>query len=828
MFEIKTNRLLRRSLRSATRTSCAPKPLKESGHCDYKQCDKEVVTPTRQVQSRNFPFQSYSPMIEMGSRSPPTGSKTSTDEAKPRIDAVASASTNSAEQLVNVDDIPENVVTDSDNSCSTHKRNRAQLNPSTVFLPCIGADTLATMYPLWGNTWIWGRNERGAFVTAPQECYIEGLNDDTNWCMVPFSMTQLVTNVASLEAPALPDGKALVTSSPIYNNIKTYSAGTYNAFQYFRMRATPDLPPYSVTYTGVTGTALTGESAITYYASPTMSMSIGRGLYYYLSNTTTSSNGVFNAYLWVNLSDPNDWIVLGSTASAQVDIAGFMKVPPASVFWSGISLGVYDRWEDFVFLCIPYDVIRVSDSGYGVYSLGDDSDGGLPPTYFINSGTQAGHDIAQYTTANTLLMFLRWLDSVYAGASLNLNVEASFESGFKTFHLRLNEIVGSNPHVASQLNGNNGEWTNGDDMPPKKQKKVEPPKQKKKGVHRQNASKTPPLQRGLMVASNRPKQSVPRGIPLTSSARNFLNACVDPFSSTGRDVFLPIGYSAPSYRVRGFMRVMVSIGTGGVGFVSMVPTVAKDAPCLWYTTSAFTGSAFVPYTDVATPVLSTGVVAASMSTLPFSGSDIMPSNAGEVYSASCVDCTCVAWGMEVMNASTEVNLGGTITAYSDPARNSLYGVTQAQLASYMDAQVVLGTRQRVGLTAYPIEEEETEFSPVVRTRNNGNIMTSSFYPMNWGYGTANCTSNTVPASSNVIIFTGVPGSQYLVNIVGFNEYSGIPTQLVNKAKIVDPQGFSKVMDVLSRARMMCQAQGMRLRDAVGRAEREVAHLLVER
>lgn len=67
-----------------------------------------------------------------------------------------------------------------------------------------------------------------------------------------------------------------------------------------------------------------------------------------------------------------------------------------------------------------------------------------------------------------------------------------------------------------------------------------------------------------------------------------------------------------------------------------------------------------------------------------------------------------------------------------------------------------------------------------------------------------------------------------MNIVGFNEYSGIPTQLVNKAKIVDPQGFSKVMDVLSRARMMCQAQGMRLRDAVGRAEREVAHLLVER
>lgn len=785
-----------------------------------------MLTPVRRNMSKTYPFHPYSPTIEMVPTSAAKGVENSTEEDKIRIDAVASRSPASVvEQACDMDNLPEKVVPDSEMSLARRKRKRNVGAGASTYLRCVCADDLANQYPLSSGPWIWGKAPEGVFNSTQGGCYVEPKCEDTNWCMVPISHTGLVTGTSSFEVPALPNGMATLNASLSYNNITTYSSGVFNAFTYFRMRVSEDLPPYSTTYSGVAGGALVGGASNIYYASPTRSLSVGRGLYYYLINTTTFSGDIANAYFWVNQDDLNDWIVLGSTASAQADITGFIKIPPSSLFWSVRTANSFTRWTNFTDACYPLDTITVTDSGYGVLSLGDEKPSSWAPTFFINTGTPPEADYNMYSTGSCLWMFVKWLDALYL---LNVDIDVSFELGYGRYSMRLTEGVTYEPDVASQLNGNNGEWTNGDDMPPKKVKTGDGKNKKKHAPVRNTRAPSAPLQRGLITAAHRPKQRVPRGLPLTACARNFLTACVNPFGCTGKDIFLPYGYSAPTYRVRGFMRVMVAIGTGGVGFVSLVPTVCNDAPCIWYTTSAYTGTAFIPYTDVATPVLSTGVVSAAMSTLPFSSSQIIPNNADESYASSGMDGTCVSWGIEVLNASTEVNLGGTITAYSDPNRSSLYGATQAQLAGFMDAQVVLGTRQRVGLSVYPIGEDETEFSPLIRVRNNDGLATAAHYPMNWNYGTAQCTYAWAPASSNVIMFTGQPGSQYLVNIVGYNEYSGLQTQLVNRAKIVDPQGYSKVLDVLSRARMMCQSQGSRLIDAVGRAEREVATLLQER
>lgn len=750
----------------------------------------------------------------------------STREPKLRDDTVVSTSSRmSVDEEKIQNDHPELVMNVVESKYSTI--------PPGDFVRSYNADEAAVLFPLASNTWIWSEAPNSIYVENGGGCYVQAAAEDCAWCMVPFAKTNLVTSVASYDAPSEPYGKALVSASATLSNLTQYTSGAYVGNQYFRMRGNGNSLPWSTTYTGVAGGSLIGNGPTVYYTAVGRSLGIGRGLLYYLSNTTSFVNDIPSAYFWVNELDCNDWIALSDTSSAQLPINGFRIVNPADIFWSAFASNSYVRWSNFMDSCNPLDTFKVAYNPDGILALSGQNYQGAAPYYFMDTGVQPGHDISLNTTASCIWMFQKWLSSVYNGPTLGVDKYISYDEGYQIITFYLAEIVASNHLVASQLNGNNGEWTNGDDMPPKKMKQSKNGNDKKNknqtNSQRQGKkNKTPVLQLGLVrAAHSQVKPRVPRGLPLTNCCRNFLNACVHPFGATGKDVFLPIGYSAPTYRVRGFMRIMVSIGTGGVGFIGLVPGVSNDYNCVWYTTNSYTGTTFTPYNDAATPVLSTGVVAAPMSGLPFASSVIIPAQAGESYNTSALNCTCVAWGMEVLNASTEVNLGGTITAYSDVNRGSLWGASQAQLASFMDAQVVLGTRERVGLSVYPVEEEEIEFSPEIRARENAGAAPAALYPMNWNFGTTACTNAAFPAISNVIMFTGVPGSQYLVNIVGYNEYAGVPTQLVNKAKIVDPQGYYKVLDVLSRARSMCQEQGMRLIDAVGRAERVVGNLLRE-
>jgi len=675
---------------------------------------------------------------------------------------------------------------------------------------------------------------------TPEDHYVViGAKPDTTWKEAPLS------DGTTIDHPGVGSGQiALPSCDPLdpyvflagipsgygYGNLITYSTGTYPSTEYFRARFLDQGFAYSTLCT-LSGSTIISESTRTYYSVPSQQIGLGRLLYFYVINNGGFTGSSANCYLWVNNQDNDDWILRGDTSSAQVQISGFRIVNPQDLFWSAeATSAVKGVWDNFMDSTTD-NSFRTSRTKAGILCMSGETYDAFSPYYFIHCGTIPGGVSTTFSTSSAYWMFYKWLEALYSILpAMGFEFYVSFEDSIGCVDFHIVELFASTKRdvvkvfkCASQLNGNNGEVTNTDDMPPKKQKTTQKPP-KKKGGGKKKGNKKPVLQQGLVV-QKAPAQKIPHTVKMSRCCRTFLKAAVDPFNCTGMDVFLPVGQAIGSQRVQAFMRVLVTIGTAGVGFIGVVPTVSSGSNCIWYTNASYAGTTFVPYTDVASPILSTGVVASTLSNLPYGQSVIWPSDAGESYGTAPLNCNCVAWGLSVMNASAEVNLGGTITAYSDPTRTSLYGASQADISTFAAAQVVLGSRQRVYLTMYPLEENEFEFSPDARNQSGGTV--NIMYPQTVTLGTPACTSTAVPAISNLIMFTGIPGSQYLCHIVAFNEYYGKQTQTVNKNKVSDPQGMAKVVDILGRARTYCQEQGRSLATAVVRSEQLIARELHE-
>lgn len=134
---------------------------------------------------------------------------------------------------------------------------------------------------------------------------------------------------------------------------------------------------------------------------------------------------------------------------------------------------------------------------------------------------------------------------------------------------------------------------------------------------------------------------------ISECAVNFLRASVDPFGyrTTGSaDLCIPDTFDMPSQKLSAFTRATVTIGTGGVGFISFNPfVISQNWNSIAASTSAYTGTVF--WSPNAVPVA--GVSQIPIPSLPWT-STVYP------------DFRVVAAGVRLRYTGTELNRGGLI------------------------------------------------------------------------------------------------------------------------------------------------------------------------
>jgi len=380
--------------------------------------------------------------------------------------------------------------------------------------------------------------------------------------------------------------------------------------------------------------------------------------------------------------------------------------------------------------------------------------------------------------------------------------------------------------VKSSLNGNNGEWTNTDDI--KSNKKAARQQLQKKQLRRavKKQAKKAVRDSAIGFASNIVGQEAAKGLygagakaiklakaytptkqkslVLSDVSSRYLLSYVKPFDENARNAHVPTMPSYPSHKAMGFIRGTGYIGQKGVGWVALIPTVAKNNPGVYYTAADYNyeqtsqpANDGVGGTDI-NPVLAT------FSNLPYDATQVVNSSgppqadiSGRIVSAA----------LRMRYTGTELNRSGNIYAYADPDNNNTLGGQRS------------GTVPGSGYTVSDLSTKEaTEICSVSKRYTQVVILPGNSINLDYNipqaqdvkklfpyYNGENVIDNgtKVGQAPAVIMITGIPGQSFYFEAIVHVEYQGpgVAQSLMTESR-ADIVGLDGVQTLLAKAQRL--------------------------
>lgn len=187
--------------------------------------------------------------------------------------------------------------------------------------------------------------------------------------------------------------------------------------------------------------------------------------------------------------------------------------------------------------------------------------------------------------------------------------------------------------------------------------------------------------------TDRSRGSGPKA-PVPECLMNYTKALLNPFETYA--ACLPARLSQPSQKTRVFARGIVDVGTNGLGWIMARATPVNDGTCAVYTDANYAGSTAAQLDSDAF-----GTVFVNHNS-PFAAARLADRT---------LQARLVAFGIRVRYIGKEVDRGGTITAFQDPAHETLNqnGHSYNQIRGYDRAVTVANKRQWVAATYVPID-----------------------------------------------------------------------------------------------------------------------------
>lgn len=243
---------------------------------------------------------------------------------------------------------------------------------------------------------------------------------------------------------------------------------------------------------------------------------------------------------------------------------------------------------------------------------------------------------------------------------------------------------------------------------------------------------------------------------LKECSKLYALSLIDPSSNASRGACLPAGFPMPSQKARDMIRGEFQLGTSGIGFIQLRPSLANNNPAVRFTNSSSVGgpgdalSVFTP------------INLASFQALPYTIAQLAALDADGRIISQCV---------KVRYVGAEDKRNGTIVSLEDPHHDTLTEHTFDSIRGYQSAYTVRppANGDWVGINwSGPCKQSEIEYQ-----------------------STANQDPNDNTAAPLVVIIQGVAADQYEFEAWTNVEYIGRNTTGKTLSE-VDSNGMNAV------------------------------------
>lgn len=292
-------------------------------------------------------------------------------------------------------------------------------------------------------------------------------------------------------------------------------------------------------------------------------------------------------------------------------------------------------------------------------------------------------------------------------------------------------------------------------------------------------------------------------LSLSLESSRYLKSFINPFSQEVRSAHIPSLPSYPSQKAYGFVRGTGFIGTAGVGFVCMNPSVTNTYPSVYSSTAAYANTTMAcpsndnPYNTAS----ANNPFGQAFSNLPYDDVAL-----GSTTPGAEVEGRIVSASLRLMYTGTELNRSGVIYAYSDSDGDTVAGgARNSGTVGNGYSPSTMSTKEGCEITG--VNKKYTQV--VLVPPNNGCFNypdrgNNRYYPYNTGNTVA--AQNLAGVAINVaspscgIMITGVAGQSFYYEAIVHVEYigSGVTQSLMSQSSS-DVVGLDAVTNVIARA-----------------------------
>ncbi len=301
-----------------------------------------------------------------------------------------------------------------------------------------------------------------------------------------------------------------------------------------------------------------------------------------------------------------------------------------------------------------------------------------------------------------------------------------------------------------------------------------------------------------------PKLKIPQGIvSLSKCALKLALAYADPWHPKARGVCIPDGQRPSTFKQPATQRITAFIGSSGLGFIALTPSLSNDAPNCYYTLSTFSSDRAVILS--ANNTLTTGVTRGYATSLRGFNDALIATADADVISGRVVTVNA-----KVTYTGTVDKMGGMVYCFEDPDHLSVAGAGPTDVGSnFSSASLAPVTRKPCELTLLPKNSREVQF-----TGNGVTGTTSVVYPYSNGEGdmaTAYKSTTTYTDTVNgcvvgvpvaLILVNGSAGETFHVDVITHVEYCGVLVDQETTVNPVDKPGAEMVLGAAQRLNIL--------------------------
>lgn len=285
------------------------------------------------------------------------------------------------------------------------------------------------------------------------------------------------------------------------------------------------------------------------------------------------------------------------------------------------------------------------------------------------------------------------------------------------------------------------------------------------------------------------------GLLMSPCAAKYALAIANPWDPRAQGACIPSKPSRASQKATAFTRLTVSAAAGQSGYALFMPTLANNKSVVYYT-DGVSRTNF----ETLTSVLGTGILAASMTNLPYNSSNLTDN--GSAGSVPAVSGRMISFSATAQYIGTELTRSGLVYCFTDPAHENLANQSINDVLARAETDITPNgpRRDKCTMQISAISASELAYPDLTIAQTPDQQTLMACYPFS-GANEINSTVTSVGACPMVFYFTNPSSAvmSYHVEIVAHVEYVGELCEGKTTPNVADDDGLNRVISAVDKA-----------------------------